>query len=222
MRSGLVERGDALRYAVLGIFVACCASAATPTTSTNVAFKINDRAAFFIAHLVLEAITHTVIAIRIIYGRIGTRFVEREEAHFEVGLNCKTQRSNVAGLARRRITIECRNHQRKAIGHLITSSARCRTEGGIVRPICFVVLGSPGYRAGCFRTCNGSLTARRSFVSRMCDTPGVALRLSLWRRRPGLSLTRLVTMPVRFFINASWLNLRTATHDSSPAWLANS
>jgi hypothetical protein len=67
---------------------------------------------------------------------------------------------------------ECRNHQRKATGRLITSSARYRTDGGIVRLICFVVLGSPGSRADCFRTCNG-------------------------------------------------LNLRTTTHGSSPAWVAN-
>jgi hypothetical protein len=50
---------------------------------------------------------------------------------------------------------ECRNHQRKATGHLITSSARYRRDGGIVRLICFVVLGSPGSRADYFRTCNG-------------------------------------------------------------------
>ena len=37
---------------------------------------------------------------------------------------------------------------------------------------------------------------------------------------PHAWLTRLNTRPAHSFINASWLNLRTTTHDSSPVWVA--
>jgi hypothetical protein len=56
---------------------------------------MDDQPAFFIAHLVLEAITHTVIAKRIICGRWQQRFVEGEKANFNVGLNCTTLESRL-------------------------------------------------------------------------------------------------------------------------------
>lgn len=131
--------------------------------------------------------------------------------------------ANLTGFSRWRIqfnpAIEVVTTSGKATGHLITSSARYRTDGGM-RPICFAVLGSPGSRADYFRTCNGSLTSWGPFASRLCDTPGVAFRLFLWRRHPGLSLTRPATMPARSVINASWRNSRIANDDSSPGgWL---
>jgi hypothetical protein len=67
------------------------------------------------------------------------------------------KRSRTQDLSERSIhsAIRCRNHLRKATGHLIISPARFRTDSGIVRPICFAVLGFSGSRAGCFPTCNG-------------------------------------------------------------------
>jgi hypothetical protein len=65
----------------------CCASAGKPRTNANVAAKIDDRTSFCIAPLVLETITHAVIAKRIIYGRWQQCFVEGEKAKFDVGLN---------------------------------------------------------------------------------------------------------------------------------------
>ena len=48
------------------------------------------------------------------------------------------------------------------------------------------VVGSPGSRARCFRTCSGSQTARAPFASRDGDALGVAFRLSPPRRHPGV------------------------------------
>ena len=67
------------------------AKAITPTASCTAPTRIDKTAAFFIAHLVLEAITHAVITKSIIYGRRETSFVEGEKANFDVGLNCKTR-----------------------------------------------------------------------------------------------------------------------------------
>jgi hypothetical protein len=47
----------------------------------------DQRAAFFIAHLDTEAITRTVIAETIIYGRRETGFVDGKRANFDAGLN---------------------------------------------------------------------------------------------------------------------------------------
>jgi len=46
--------------------------------------------------------------------------------------------------------------------------------------------GSPGFRTGCLRACTGSLTARGPGASRGTDAPGVAFRISLLRRHPGV------------------------------------
>ena len=50
--------------------------------------------------------------------------------------------------------------------------------------------GSPGFRTGCVRACSGSLTARGPGASRDIDAPGVAFRISLLRRHPGVSVFR--------------------------------
>jgi hypothetical protein len=70
------------RYPIRGIFAACCASASTAKASNTAATKIDDQPAFFISHLIADAITHTVIAETIIYGRRETGFVDRERAKF--------------------------------------------------------------------------------------------------------------------------------------------
>jgi hypothetical protein len=82
-----VEAEEPDREPISGIFVGCCASAIAPTVSSSAATKMDDQPAFFIAHLVLEAITHTVIAKRITCGRRQQRFVEGEKANFNAGLN---------------------------------------------------------------------------------------------------------------------------------------
>jgi hypothetical protein len=57
----------------------CCASAAIPKTSTNVATKIDDQPAFFIVQPVTEAITQAVVAETITYGRIKTGFAKEKK-----------------------------------------------------------------------------------------------------------------------------------------------
>jgi hypothetical protein len=59
-----------------GPFPVCCASAVTARASSTTATRIDGTAAFFIAHLVTEAITQAVIAETIIYARRETEFVE--------------------------------------------------------------------------------------------------------------------------------------------------
>src|SRR5882762_11878514 len=54
----------------------------------------------------------------------------------------------------------------------------------------WVVLGSPGSRTRCLRTCTGSLTARDSSTPRDIGAPDGAFRISLQRRRPGVSFLR--------------------------------
>jgi hypothetical protein len=130
--------------------------------------------------------------------------------------------ANLTGFSRWRIqfnpAIECRNHQRKATGHLITSSARYRT-GRWNEADLFCRLRISRFSRG-FRTCNGSLTSWGPFASRLCDTPGVAFRFSLWRRHPGLSLTRPATMPARPLSTLRGGTRGQPTHDSSPGgWL---
>jgi hypothetical protein len=48
---------------------------------------MDDQPTLFIAQLVREAITRTIIVKRIIYGRWGTRFVEEKTARLGVRLN---------------------------------------------------------------------------------------------------------------------------------------
>jgi hypothetical protein len=59
----------------------------TAMASNIAATKIDDQPTFFIAHLVTEAITQTVIAETIIYGRRETGFAEGKKANFHVRLN---------------------------------------------------------------------------------------------------------------------------------------
>jgi hypothetical protein len=66
---------------------ACCASAITPTASNTTATRIDSTTAFFIAHLVTEAITQAVIAETINYGRREPESVEGERPNFDAGLN---------------------------------------------------------------------------------------------------------------------------------------
>jgi hypothetical protein len=49
------------RYPISGTFFGCCASAMTATASITTATRIDDHPALFIAHLVLETITRTII-----------------------------------------------------------------------------------------------------------------------------------------------------------------
>ena len=74
-------------FQVLSLYFYCRFRVKTATASTIVATKMDDEPTFFIAHLVTEAITHTVIAKCIIYGRTGSTFVEEKKAEFDVGLN---------------------------------------------------------------------------------------------------------------------------------------
>jgi hypothetical protein len=46
------------RYPISGTFFGCCASAITPRASNTTATRIDDTAAFFIAHLVSSVIYH--------------------------------------------------------------------------------------------------------------------------------------------------------------------
>ena len=55
-------------------------------------------------------------------------------------------------------------------------------------PCC--MLGSPGSRARCLRTCTGSLTARDSGAPRDFGAPDGAFRFLLQRRRPGVIFLR--------------------------------
>jgi hypothetical protein len=87
MRAAIEEGETTLRYPIRGTFFGCCASANTATASSIAATKIDDQPTFFIAHLVTEAITQTVIAETIIYGRRETRFVEEKTARLGVRLN---------------------------------------------------------------------------------------------------------------------------------------
>src|SRR6266511_2985878 len=75
------------RIPTRGIFPVCCASALTARASSIIATKIDDQPTLLIPHLVADAITHTVIAETIIYGRRETGFVEELEAKFSPGLN---------------------------------------------------------------------------------------------------------------------------------------
>src|SRR6516225_311445 len=84
-----------------------------------------------------------------------------------------------------------------------------------------VNMGSPGSRAGCFRTCTGSLTARGPVASCVGDATDVAFRFSLQRRHPEGGFSRLNTRPVRTPVNASPTPSRAPAHDSGPLWAAS-
>jgi hypothetical protein len=81
-----VQFGEkAARFEIKGfpslVAVGCCASANPAVASSIAATKIDDQPNLFIAHLVTGAITQTLIAETIIYGRRKTEFVEGERAN---------------------------------------------------------------------------------------------------------------------------------------------
>jgi hypothetical protein len=81
-------------------------------------------------------------------------------------------------------------------------------------------MGSPGFRAGCFRTCSGSLTAQGRNESRATDPLHFAFR-PLYG--VGALDFRDFTAPYRATrspVNASPPTSRPTAHDSGPMWLA--
>src|SRR6266478_5053636 len=84
----------------------------------------------------------------------------------------------------------------------------------------WVVAGSPGSRAGCFRACLGSLTSRDTNAPRQSGTLIMAFPFSLQGRHPDLSLFRGSIPSLHFPLSTLRLVDYSTRHDSGPSWLA--